>query len=329
MVNAVTEVDVVRHAGYAPGEFPARWSDVAYGLHCHAWPAPWEGQLSRERFIAELDADHVDVLYTPNGNGSNNGGELLAYVKWKATEKFHLSRDRLSDTRLRSLPSAPPAGYLCAYEITATADPSWRGLGRRLLAETIKHWEHTHPEAVFCTYSPKRGLTAALRQLADTQYAGQPGLATFAHRAGAAAARHIDDWVARLGQPLEAFIRQEILPVPDDEIMQRLSELSARYGREVIDGVVAAMGIAYNFVLRAGSGQPACGPAAFHRALGAEHWRQYPASATNCADALGLVDHWRYSHDPARRETCAKLFKDLRTRCAQETADSDQLIVLA
>ena len=87
--------------------------------------------------------------------------------------------------------------------------------------------------------------------------------------------------------------------------------------------------IAYNFVLRARTGQPACGPAAFHRALGAEHWRQYPASATNCADALALVDHWRYSHDPTRRETCAKLFKEQRTTRAQQTAEPDQLIVLA
>ena len=227
------------------------------------------------------------------------------------------------------MPSAPPAGYVCAYEITATADRSWRGLGRRLLTETIKHWEHTHPQAVFCTYSPKRGLTAALRQLAETEYGGQPGLEAFAHRASAAAARHIDHWVARLGLPLEALIRREIVPTSDDEIMQRLSSLGERYGQDVIDGVVAAIGIAYNFVLRARSGQPACGPAAFHRALGAEHWRQYPASAPNCAAALGLVDHWRYSHDPARREKCARLFKEQRTRCAQQPADADQLIVLA
>ncbi|GAF99053.1 unnamed protein product, partial [marine sediment metagenome] len=129
MVNAVTEVDVVRHAAYSPSEFPGRWHDSAYELHCRAWPTPWEGQLDRDRFIAELESDHADVLYQANGNG----GSLLAYVKWKATEKFHLSRDRLSDPAQPSLSSAPPAGYVCAYEITATSDRSWRGLGRRLL----------------------------------------------------------------------------------------------------------------------------------------------------------------------------------------------------
>ncbi len=329
MVNAVIDVDAVRHAGYAPDEFPARWHDTAYDLHCRAWPTAWQGQLSRERFIAELNSDHVDVLHTPNGNGNSNGGELLAYVKWKGTDKFHLSRDRLSDTALPSLPSAPPAGYVCAYEITATTDRSWRGLGRRLLTETIHHWEQTHPKAVFCTYSPKRGLTTALRRLAESEQDGRPALEVFTHRAAAAAARHIDEWTGQLGQPLETFIRREILPTPDDRIMQSLDELGERYGQDVIDGVTAAIGIAYNFVLRARSGQPACGPAAFHRALGAEHWRQYPASATNCADALGLVDHWRYSHDPARRETCARLFKEQRTTRAQQAADADQLIVLA
>ena len=111
--------------------------------------------------------------------------------------------------------------------------------------------------------------------------------------------------------------------------MEHLTALSERYGRDVIDGVVAAIGIAYNFVLRARSGQPACGPAAFHRALGAEHWRQYPASAMNCADALGLVDHWRYSRDAARREQCARLFKEQRVARAQQSASPDQLVVLA
>ena len=328
MVNAVTDVDAVRHAGYAPDEFPARWHDTAYDLHCRAWPTAWQGQLSRERFVAELNSDHVDVLHAPNGNGNGNG-ELLAYVKWKGTDKFHLSRDRLSDTALPSLPSAPPAGYVCAYEITATPDASYRGLGRRLLTETINRWEHTHPKAVFCTYSPKRGLTTALRRLTESEQYGRPALEAFAHRAGAAASRHIDDWVTRLGQPLEAFIRREVIPIPDQRIMQHLAGLAERYGRDVIDGVVAAIGLAYNFVLRARSGQPACGPAAFHRALGAEHWRQYPASALNCADALGLVDHWRYSHDPARRETCARLFKERQTRSAERDADPRRLIVLA
>lgn len=111
--------------------------------------------------------------------------------------------------------------------------------------------------------------------------------------------------------------------------MGRLSVLSECYGHDVIDGVVAAIGIAYNFVLRASSGLPACGPAAFHRALGAEHWRQYPASAMNCADALGLVDHWRYSHDPSRREKCARMFRELCAARAQPDTAPHQLIVLA
>ena len=279
--------------------------------------------------MAELDADHVDVLRSPNGDKSRNGGDLLAYVKWKATRVFYVSRDELSDNTLPSLPAAPPAGYVCAYEITATSDGGYRGLGRRLLTEAIKGWEQTHSEAVFCTYSPKRGLTAALRRLAGSQQDGRPALEAFAHRASAAASRHIDEWVARLSRPLEAFIRSEIVPTPDDKITDHLSALGERFGEDVIDGVIAAIGIAYNFVLRARSGQPTCGPAAFHRALGAEHWRQYPASATNCADALGLVDHWRYSHDPDRRETCARLFKEQRGTRAQQTADPDQLIVLA
>ena len=358
MINAVREVDIVRHAGFAPGAFPARWHDAAYALHCCAWTHPWEGRLSRDRFMAELDSGHVDVLYAGNGNGAGGElsvapgassasrftrdasrtlagklpvapGELLAYVKWKATEKFHLSRDRLSDPGLPSLPGAPPAGYVCAYEITASADRSWRGLGRRLLTEAMKRWERDHGEAVFCTYSPKRKLTAVIRRLAESEQYDRPALEAFAHRAGAAASRHIDDWVARLGQPLESFIRREIVPVSDERITQHLAALSGRFGKEVIDGVVAAIGLAYNFVLCARSGEPACGPAAFHRALGAEHWRQYPASATNCADALGLVDHWRYSHDPARREKCAKLFKTQRTAHAQRNASTDQLLVLA
>ena len=112
-------------------------------------------------------------------------------------------------------------------------------------------------------------------------------------------------------------------------MMEHMDELSERYGRDVIDGVVAAMGIAYNFVVRARSGQLACGPAAFHRTLGAERWRQYPASATNCCDALGLVDHWRYSHDAARREQCARLFSEQRVARAHHTPDPNQLIVLA
>jgi hypothetical protein len=327
MVNAVTDTDAVRHAGYAPREFPARWHDAAYELHGRAWSTPWEGRLTRDRFIAELNSDHADVLYEPNGDGPN--GALLAYVKWKATEKFHLSRDELSDPARPSLPSGSPTGYVCAYEITATSDRRWRGLGRRLLTETIDGWEKSRSEAVFCTYSPKRGLTAALRQLAETNQNGRPALEAFTHRAGAAASRHIDDWIRRLGQPLETFIHREIVPIPDERIIDHLNELSDRYGREVIDGVVAAIGFAYNFVLRASSGLPACGPAAFHRALGAEHWRQYPASALNCADALGLVDHWRYSHDPARREKCARLFKEQRTARAHQSADPHQLIVLA
>jgi hypothetical protein len=329
MVNAVTQSDVVQHAVYAPGEFPARWHDAAYDLHCRAWPTPWEGQLRRERFIAELNADHVDVLHASNGDGHANGGELLAYVKWKATTEFHVSRDELSDASLPSLPAAPPAGYVCAYEITATNDPAYRGLGRRLLTETINGWERTHPAAVFCTYSPKRGLTSALRRLAESRQDGRAALEVFAHRASAAASRHIAEWVERLGQPLEAFIRREILPTPENRLMDYLDSLGQRYGKDVIDGITAAIGIAYNFVLLARSGYPACGPAAFHRALGAEHWRQYPSSATDCADALALVDHWRYSHDPARREKCARLFKEQRSRCAQQDAAADQLIVLA
>ena len=132
-----------------------------------------------------------------------------------------------------------------------------------------------------------------------------------------------------LADPVDPLSEDDIVVLPDEQIMQHISALSHRYGEETIDGVVAAIGIAYNFVLHARSGYPACGPAAFHRALGAEHWRQYPASATNCADALGLVDHWRYSHDPARREKCAQMFKDVRTGRAQPDADPAQLIVVA
>ncbi|HUU84035.1 MAG TPA: hypothetical protein VM243_11080 [Phycisphaerae bacterium] len=328
MVNAVTEVDLVHHAGFDPGEFPAHWRDVAYELHCRGWPTLWEGQVTRDRFMAEFDADHADVLYEPDGNGAN-GGALLAYVKWKATEQFYLSRDELSDPAHPSLSSAPPAGYVCAYEITATPARAWRGLGRRLLAETMQRWEGDFAEAVLCTYSPKRKLTTILRALAQAQQYGRSALEAFAHRTGAAAARHVDEWVARLEQPIESFIRQELLPVSDERMMDHLAELRDRYGRDVIDGVVAAVGIAYNFVMRASSGLPACGPAAFHRALGAEHWRQYPASASNCADALGLVDHWRYSHDPARREKCARLFKQQRTAHAQQGAKANDLLVLA
>lgn len=327
MVNALTEVDLVRYTGYEPGAFPEHWHDAAYDLHCRAWPSAWEGQLSRAPFIAMLNSDHVDVLHAPHG--SEGQGSLLAYVKWKATERFQVSRDRLSDASLRSLSSAPPAGFVCAYEITATADPAWHGLGRRLLTETLIHWQRDYTDAVFCTYSPKRGLTDTLRRLAAAEQFGRPALDAFAHRAGSAAARHIDEWVARLGQPLESFIRREIVPISDELIVGHLDHLAERFGRDVIDGVVAAIGIAYNFVFRARSGQPACGPAAFHRALGAEHWRQYPGSATGCADALGLVDHWRYSHDPGRREKCARLFREQRKQRAQSAANPDRLVVLA
>jgi hypothetical protein len=111
--------------------------------------------------------------------------------------------------------------------------------------------------------------------------------------------------------------------------MAHFAELAERYGHDVIDGVVAAIGIAYQFVLRASSGLPACGPTAFHRLLGAEHWRQYPHSAVNCADALGLVDHWRYSNDGQRRECCARLFKGQRAARAQQAAGAHDLFVLA
>jgi len=327
MLDAASKTDVVRHTGYAPGEFPAHWHDAAYELHRRAWPTPWEGQLSRDRFIAELCSDHVHVLWEATRN--SNTRTLLAYMKWKATSKFHLSRDELSDPAQPSLLSSPPAGYVCAYEITATPSRALHGLGRRLLGEAVEYWEHEYSEAVFCTYSPKRGLTAAIRHLAGSQQNGRPALEAFAHRAGAAASRHVEEWIRRLGQPLETFIRREIVPVPDEQILSHLAELCERYRPDLIGGVVAAIGIAYNFVLRASSGLPACGPTAFHRALGAEHWRQYPGSAMNCADALGLVDHWRYSHDPARREKCAKLFREQRMKRAQPTASPQQLIVLA
>jgi hypothetical protein len=327
MIDAVTATELVHHEGHAPGEFPRSWHDAAYDLHRRAWAEPWEGLLERDRFMAELDADHVDVLYEPDGRGGR--GALLAYIKWKATADFHLSRDELSDPACASLPSAPPARYVCAYEITATSDRAWHGLGRRLLGETVKHWERTHPQAVFCTYSPKRKLTHTLRQLAVTQQFGRCALDLFAHRAGAAAARHIDEWTDRLEQPLASFIRTEIIPVPDRHIMAHLADLGQRYGDGVINGIVAAMGIAYLFVLRASSGLPACGPTAFHRLLGAEHWRQYPHSAMNCADALGLVDHWRYSNDGQRREFCARLFKGQRAARAQQAAGAHDLLVLA
>lgn len=327
MLNAVTDVHAVRHAGYAPGEFPTQWHSSGYELHCRAWPTEWQGRLNRDRFIAELDSDHVDVLFEPDANGQP--GALLAYVKWKATDKFHLSRDQLSDPAQPSLPTAPPTEYVCAYEITATTAGAWYGLGRRLLSEAMKRWERTYGAAVFCTYSPKRNLMAVLRRLADSKQYGRPALEAFAHRAAAAASRHIEDWVACLEQPLETFIRREILPTPEQEVMEHLTRLGDRYGRDVVGGVVAAMGIAYNFVLRSSSGLPACGPAAFHRALGAEHWRQYPASATNCADALGLVDHWRYSHDPARRAKCARLFKKQCAARAQQAVSPHDLLVLA
>jgi hypothetical protein len=126
---------------------------------------------------------------------------------------------------------------------------------------------------------------------------------------------------------LYEFIRREIVPQPDERIMEHLETLKRRYGEDVIQGVVGAIGIAYNFVLRAASGQPMCGPAAFHRALGAEHWRQYPFSATGCADALGLVDHWRYSNDPQRRALCAATFRNQRQRQAQRGAGPQELLV--
>ena len=331
MVNAVTDRDVVWHAGFDPGEFPPRWHEAAYHLHCQAWATPWEGQRDRDRFIAELSEDHTDVLFEAGhgGNGNGNGGRLLAYVKWKATNHFRLSRDQLSDPTQLSLPSAPPAGYVCAYEITATEDHEYRGLGRRLLGEALAGWERNYPTAVHCTYSPKRGLTRTLRRLAETEQQGRPALEAFAHRAAAIAARHIDEWVACLEQPLEAFIRNELIRVPDEGMMDHLAALGAKYGEGLISGVVAAMGLAYHFVLRARSGVPACGPAAFHRSLGAEHWRQYAGSATNCADALGLVDHWQYSHDPQRREKCARLFKQSCSNRARPDADREELIALA
>jgi len=277
--------------------------------------------------VAELNADHVDILYETDPVGKEQ--KLLAYLKWKATDGFFLSRDQLSDPWFRSLPPGPFVRFACAYEITATAAGPWRGLGRRMLSEAIARWECEYGQAVFCTYSPKRGLTAALRRLAHTEQYGRPALEAFAHRASAAASRHIDKWVKRLGQPLETFIREEIVPIPDEEIMAHLDMLAGRFGEDLVDGIVAAIGIAYNYVLRASSGLPACGPTAFHRALGAEHWRQYPASAKNCADALGLVDHWRYSHDQARREKCAKMFREFRTARVQSGVTPDQLIVLA
>ena len=157
MLEAANETSGVWHTGYDPGEFPARWYDAAYDLHCRAWTTPWEGQLDRERFIEELRATHVDVLLHANGGGD----ALLAYLKWKATDEFHPSRDALSDPALPSLPAAPPAVYVCAYEITAMADRNWHGLGRRLLGEAIERWARTYGEAVFCTYSPKRGSPAS------------------------------------------------------------------------------------------------------------------------------------------------------------------------
>lgn len=200
MLDAFGKVDVVRHAGYAPGEFPAQWCDAAYELHRRAWPTPWEGQLDRDRFIAELDSNHVDALYETSGSDKDEA--LLAYLKWKATEKFHLSRDQLSDPVEPSLPSAPPAAYVCAYEITATPDWSWRGLGRRLLTEAMNRWERTHREAVFCTYSPKRNLTTMLRRLADSEQDGRPALEAFAHRTApprrATAKNGLPAWASRL-----------------------------------------------------------------------------------------------------------------------------------
>ena len=104
MLDAVGRADLVLHAEFAPGKFPAHWRDTAYKLHCLAWTTPWEGQQPRDRFIAELEADHVDALY--EANGYTEGGTLLAYIKWKATEDFHLSRDRLSAPTSPSLFSA-------------------------------------------------------------------------------------------------------------------------------------------------------------------------------------------------------------------------------
>ena len=86
MIDAVRQVEMVRHAGFAPGQFPARWHDAAYRLHCRAWPSVWEGRLSRDRFIAELEADHIDTLYEANGNG--NDAPLLAYI-YPGAHRFH------------------------------------------------------------------------------------------------------------------------------------------------------------------------------------------------------------------------------------------------
>lgn len=327
MLDASTRTAAVHHAAFVPGEFPPEWYDTAHAFHRRAWPRSCEGQLDRDRFIAELNADHIDVLC--ENDAEHGTRKLLAYLKWKATDRFYLSRDRLSDPSLESLPPVSSARFVCAYEITATTEGPWRGLGRQLLSGAIGQWERTYSHSVYCTYSPKRGLTSTLRRLAETKQDGRSALECFAERASAAAVRRVREWIKRLGQPLDTFIRCEIVPIPDELIMAHLSALGERYGEEVIEGVVAAMGIAYNDVLHASSGLPVCGPTAFHRALGAEHWRQYPASAVNCADALGLVDHWRYSHDPARREKCSKMFKEYRAARVQPGASPDQLIVLA
>ncbi len=327
MINAVTDLESVHHVTCPPGDFPGYWLDTAHELHRRAWSSRCSGQLDRERFGAELAGVQIDALFDPTSEGRE--GRLLAYVKWKATDRFFTSRDELSSPELISLAETPPARYVCAYEITATTDASYRGLGRRLLGEALNGWGRTHAEAVFCTYSPKRNLTTVLRRLAQTEQYGRPALEALAHRAGAVASRRIGGWIERLGRPLEAFILREIVPTPDEKIMQHLASLREEYGEDVVDGAIASVGIAYNFVIHARNGRPACGPAAFHRSLGAEHWRQYAVSATNCADALGLVDHWRYSHDPKRRATCASIYRERCDASAQADAAPDELLVLA
>jgi hypothetical protein len=326
MIDAVRQSDIVRHKRFSPGGFLASWHNAAYELHCSAWPAPWEGQLVLARFIAEMQSDHVDVLYQLDDQTGQE--RLLAYVKWKATSKFYTSRDRLSDPAGISLSAASTVRYVCAYEITATNDPVYRRLGSRLLGEAIDHWAKTYRKAVFCTYSPKRKLTAVLRRLAASRQDDRSLLQVFADRVRSVASRRIYRWTARLNEPLESFLQREIVSIPDEKIIEHLTLLKERLGGDLIDGLVAAIGVAVNFVYRARSGLLACAPAAFHRTVGAEHWRQYPFSAMNCADALGLVDHWRYSADPTRREECAELYRCQRAARIQKTADSEDLIVL-
>jgi hypothetical protein len=327
MIDAIRQYNLVRHKRFSPGGFSASWHDAAYQLHCNAWPSPWEGQLTLDRFIAEMKSDHVDTLYQTDGRTGEE--RLLAYVKWKTTSKFYTSRDQLSDPAQVSLSAASTVRYVCAYEITATNDPVYRRLGTRLLGEAIDHWTRTYRKAVFCTYSPKRKLTAVLRRLAACRQDDRSLLQVFADRVRSVASRRIYQWTARLDESLESFLQREIVSIPDEHIMGHLISLKDRFGGDLIDGLVAAIGVAVNFVYRAKTGRLACAPAAFHRTLGAEHWRQYPFSAMNCADALGLVDHWRYSADPTRREECAELFRCQRAARIQRTAGAEDLIVLS